>query len=164
MSRCPFKPSLTSQIYKMRFSTKSKFFASVEPMTISCRLNRFIPQRWNGHMIFHFTLANLFSHSVSVQPSSLKKDSAASPANPRELNQQKSAPFASRNPHPLFHPRFFHQNSGWVADAELEQRGVGVDFKIGAQRRHVEQPAFVREFLQGQRVQRHGVAAEPELF
>jgi hypothetical protein len=43
-----------------------------------------------------FTLATLFCHPVSVQHSSLKKDSAANHANQRELNQQKSAPFASK--------------------------------------------------------------------
>ena len=42
-----------------------------------------------------------FCHPVSVEPSSLKKDSAASPANPRELNRQKSAPFASAIPSAL---------------------------------------------------------------
>ena len=51
-----------------------------------------------------------------------------------------------------------------VGDAELEQGGVGVDFKIRFHRRDIKTVSFPREFLQGQRVERHGIVAEPELL
>lgn len=55
----------------------------------------------------------------------------------------------------------FRLNPCGIVDAKLKHHGVGVDLVIGGQGRGVEESSFAGQFLERERVQRHGIVAEP---
>ena len=60
--------------------------------------------------------------------------------------------------------QLLHLDFRGVVHAELKQGGVGVKLQVEFEFRRVECPPFAVEFLDGQGVERHGIAAEPKLI